>query len=111
MEHGKYAGIAKKGLTVATEALGFWSAFLNSVAMIIVTELGDKTFFIAAIMAMRNPRGIIFAGAVGALIIMTILSTVIGFALPQLLPKSSSREGRGLSQRTTAQPTQQYLHL
>ena len=88
MEHGKYAGIAKKGLTVATEALGFWSAFLNSVAMIIVTELGDKTFFIAAIMAMRNPRGIIFAGAVGALIIMTILSTVIGFALPQLLPKS-----------------------
>ena len=87
LEHGKYAGIAKSGLTVASQAMNFWSAFLNSVAMIIVTELGDKTFFIAAIMAMRNPRGIIFAGAVGALIIMTILSTVIGFALPQFLPK------------------------
>jgi ABC-type glycerol-3-phosphate transport system substrate-binding protein len=34
-------------------ALSFWTAFINSVAMIIVTELGDKTFFIAAIMAMR----------------------------------------------------------
>lgn len=34
----------------------FWSAFLNSVAMIIVTELGDKTFFIAAILAMQHPR-------------------------------------------------------
>ena len=38
------------------ESLEFWPAFLNSLAMILVTELGDKTFFIAAIMAMRNPR-------------------------------------------------------
>lgn len=36
--------------------LGFWGAFLNSVAMIIVTELGDKTFFIAAILAMQYDR-------------------------------------------------------
>ena len=87
-EHGKYAGIAKTGLSVAESAMNFWGAFFNSVAMIIVTELGAKTFFIAAILAMRNPRGIIFAGAISALVIMTVLSTVIGFALPQLLPKA-----------------------
>ena len=40
----------------ATNAYGFWGAFVNSVAMIIATELGDKTFFIAAILAMQFER-------------------------------------------------------
>jgi hypothetical protein len=35
---------------------GFWSAFVNSLVMIWATELGDKTFFIAAILAMRHER-------------------------------------------------------
>jgi Ca2+/H+ antiporter, TMEM165/GDT1 family len=86
-EHGPFAGVSHKGLVIATQALGFWSAFINSVAMIIVTELGDKTFFIAAIMAMRNPRGVVFAGAAAALVVMTVLSTMIGFALPHMLPE------------------------
>mmetsp|Transcript_59204 Transcript_59204/g.157222 ORF Transcript_59204/g.157222 Transcript_59204/m.157222 type:complete len:214 (+) Transcript_59204:220-861(+) len=55
--------------------------------MIIVSELGDKTFFIAAIMAMKHPRGIILAGALGALGLMTVLSAAAGFALPSLLPR------------------------
>ena len=45
---------------------------------------------------MRNPRGIIFAGAISALVIMTVLSTVIGFALPQLLPKAYTHIRWGL---------------
>jgi len=68
--------------------LSFWVAFLNSIAMIIVTELGDKTFFIAAILAMKHDRAVIFAGAIGALALMTVLSAIIGFALPALLPRS-----------------------
>lgn len=71
---------------MGNNTIGFWSAFVNSVAMIIVTELGDKTFFIAAIMAMRYSRLIVYSGAMGALALMTILSSAIGFALPQLLP-------------------------
>jgi putative Ca2+/H+ antiporter (TMEM165/GDT1 family) len=67
--------------------LKFWAAFVNSVAMILVTELGDKTFFIAAILAMRHDRTIIFAGAIGALAVMTVLSAAIGFALPTVLPR------------------------
>uniref|UniRef100_A0A7S3LMN9 GDT1 family protein n=1 Tax=Aplanochytrium stocchinoi TaxID=215587 RepID=A0A7S3LMN9_9STRA len=65
----------------------FVFAFINSLAMIIVTELGDKTFFIAAIMAMKHKRILVYSGAIGALTVMTILSAMIGFALPTLLPK------------------------
>jgi len=45
--------------------LGFWPAFFNSLSMILVTELGDKTFFIAAVLAMRYDRLLIFGGAIG----------------------------------------------
>ena len=34
----------------------FFEAFLKSWGIILASEIGDKTFFIAAIMAMRNPR-------------------------------------------------------
>jgi putative Ca2+/H+ antiporter (TMEM165/GDT1 family) len=44
------------------------------VSVIIVSELGDKTFFIAAIMAMRHPRHTVFLGAITALGLMTVLS-------------------------------------
>ena len=37
-------------------ALGFFHGFAASVSVIIVSELGDKTFFIAAIMAMKHSR-------------------------------------------------------
>lgn len=40
----------------ADDTLNFWHAFVASVSVIIVSELGDKTFFIAAIMAMRHSR-------------------------------------------------------
>ncbi|KAG8038558.1 hypothetical protein G9C98_006254 [Cotesia typhae] len=59
--------------------LGFIHAFLGSLSVILVSELGDKTFFIAAIMAMRHPRLTVFSGAIAALALMTILSvTIIG---------------------------------
>lgn len=72
---------------VSAKTASFWSAFLNSIAMIIVTELGDKTFFIAAVMAMRHPRMVVYLGAISALSVMTVLSAAIGFALPNLLPR------------------------
>lgn len=34
--------------------------FLKSWGMILVSEIGDKTFFIAAIMAMKNPRSTVY---------------------------------------------------
>lgn len=60
--------------------VGFVHAFVASFSVIIVSELGDKTFFIAAIMAMRHPRLTVFAGAIAALALMTVLSAVFGMA-------------------------------
>lgn len=53
---------------------GFTHAFIASISVIIVSELGDKTFFIAAIMAMRHSRLVVFSGAILALIVMTLIS-------------------------------------
>lgn len=54
--------------------LGFIHAFIASISVIIVSELGDKTFLIAAIMAMRHPRLTVFVGGLSALGLMTVLS-------------------------------------
>lgn len=56
------------------ENVGFLHAFVASLSVILVSEIGDKTFFIAAIMAMRHPRLIVFGGAISALALMTVLS-------------------------------------
>ncbi|XP_023738491.1 GDT1-like protein 1, chloroplastic [Lactuca sativa] len=53
---------------------GFASAFL----LIFFSELGDKTFFIAALLAARNSAAVVFLGTFGALGIMTIISVVLG---------------------------------
>jgi len=63
----------------------FKDAFLSSLAMILVAELGDETFIIAAIMAMRHPRLIVLSGALSALAIMTVLSTALGVIAPMLI--------------------------
>lgn len=71
---GAYSSLLDKYMEV-----GFWHAFFVSLAVIIVSEIGDKTFFIAAIMAMKHSRTLIFSAAISALAIMTILSVVLGF--------------------------------
>jgi Ca2+/H+ antiporter, TMEM165/GDT1 family len=56
-------------------------------AMIIVSEIGDKTFLIAAILAMRHPRLVVFAGAFGSLFVMSGLSAAMGHLLPTLVSR------------------------
>lgn len=55
--------------------------------MILVSEVGDKTFLIAALMAMKHDRMLVFSAAFSALIAMTILSAVLGHAVPTLISK------------------------
>jgi len=66
---------------------GFIHAFIASISVIVVSELGDKTFFIAAIMAMRHARLIIYAGAMSALGTMTILSALLGNIVTKFIPR------------------------
>lgn len=65
---------------------GFWKAFTKAVGMIVATEIGDKTFFIASVLSMRHDRSAVFCGALFALVVMTILSAALGRLLPTLLP-------------------------
>lgn len=63
-------------------------SLLLSFTMILFSEIGDKTFIVAALMAMRHPRMVVFTSAFTAMIVMTVLSAVLGHALPTLIPKS-----------------------
>ncbi|KAK4535895.1 hypothetical protein CDCA_CDCA06G1920 [Cyanidium caldarium] len=62
----------------------FSVASYQSLGMILVTELGDKTFFLAAVLAARHSRLLVLQGALSALVIMTVLSAVLGRAFPSL---------------------------
>ncbi|KAL8533398.1 hypothetical protein ACS0TY_009690 [Phlomoides rotata] len=62
--------------------------FTKSLAMTVLSEIGDKTFFAAAILAMRHPRRHVLSGCLGALIVMTILSAVVGWAAPNLISRN-----------------------
>lgn len=64
-----------------------FNVLARSFAMIIFSEIGDKTFLIAAILAMRHPRLVVFAGALFSLIVMSFLSAELGNLLPTLIPK------------------------
>jgi len=61
------------------------TAFSKGLSLITVSELGDKTFFIAVILAMRYSRKIVFAGVLAALAAMTIISVLVG-QVASLLP-------------------------
>lgn len=62
------------------------SAFTPALLLTTVSELGDKTFFISAILAMRHSRRVVFAGAAAALTLMTVLSVMLG-QVAALLPQ------------------------
>jgi Ca2+/H+ antiporter, TMEM165/GDT1 family len=62
------------------------TAFTAGLLLITVSELGDKTFFIAVILAMHHSRRLVFIGVTAALAAMTILSVLLG-QTASLLPK------------------------
>lgn len=63
-------------------------SLLISLLMIIVSEIGDKTFLIAAIMAMKHSRLVVFSAAFSSLAIMSVLSAFLGHVVPNLIPKA-----------------------
>lgn len=60
---------------------GFVNSLLASLLFITLSEIGDKTFFIAAILAMRHSRMLVLSGAVTANTIMFILTVALGYVL------------------------------
>ncbi|KAJ1816110.1 GCR1-dependent translation factor 1 [Coemansia sp. RSA 2599] len=74
--------------TAAAAGNGASDSLLASILMIFVSEIGDKTFLIAAILAMSNPRSTIFLAACSALWLMSILSAFLGHAVVTFIPMS-----------------------
>lgn len=68
-----------------------FKSFYMALSMIFVSEIGDKTFLLAALMAMRHPHMVVFSAAGSALVLMTILSGLLGFILPNLLSPTVTR--------------------
>jgi putative Ca2+/H+ antiporter (TMEM165/GDT1 family) len=53
---------------------GFYQAF----SLVFLSEIGDKTFFIAGLLAMKTSKFVSFVGAIGALAVMTVISVLLG---------------------------------
>ncbi|MEB3156476.1 MAG: TMEM165/GDT1 family protein [Cyanobacteriota bacterium] len=62
------------------------AAFGASFTAITLAELGDKTFFMALILAARHRARWVFLGAFAALTAVTLLSLGLGYGLRELLP-------------------------
>ena len=67
---------------------GFWQAF----SLVFLSEIGDKTFFIAGLLAAKTSKFVSFVGSMAALTVMTILSVGIG----QVFHAVPSGLGQGL---------------
>ena len=64
------------------------AAFGSSLTAITLAELGDKTFFMALILAVRHRARWVFLGAFSALTAVTLISLALGYGLRELLPQS-----------------------
>jgi putative Ca2+/H+ antiporter (TMEM165/GDT1 family) len=64
------------------------AAFGSSLTAITLAELGDKTFFMALILAVRHRGRWVFAGAFAALTAVTLISLGLGYGLRELLPQA-----------------------
>ena len=64
------------------------AAFGASLTAITLAELGDKTFFMALILAARHRARHVFIGAFAALTAVTLISLGLGYGLRELLPAS-----------------------
>jgi Ca2+/H+ antiporter, TMEM165/GDT1 family len=64
------------------------AAFGSSLTAITLAELGDKTFFMALILAVRHRARWVFLGAFAALTAVTLISLALGYGLRELLPAS-----------------------
>ena len=100
---GGYAAVVSGAATPALDSIrhllsssvlaksGFFAAF----SLIFASEIGDKTFFIAALLAMRCGKMISFIGSTIALGIMTVISVAIGFAVKSVPSAVKSSEVLG----------------
>merc|ERR1712178_136840 len=75
------------GSPAATATATMTTSLLQSLSMTILSEIGDKTFFIAAVMAMRYSRTKVFLGAFLAMLGMMLVSVGVGVGLEKVVER------------------------
>ena len=68
----------------ALNAVAASSGFSSAFSLIFVSEIGDKTFFLAALLAAQKSKALVLAGAMGALSLMSVISVIIGYVFQKL---------------------------
>ncbi|KAK4426679.1 GDT1-like protein 5 [Sesamum alatum] len=76
-------------------SLSLQQGFTKSLVMTMVSEFGDRTFCVAAILAMRHPRRSVFFGCLFSVIVMTVLSALVGWVAPNLDDSAASKSSSG----------------
>lgn len=56
----------------------FFPSILKSFLTILVSEIGDKSFFVCTALSMKLPKLAVILGNVTALSIMTIIAAIVG---------------------------------
>jgi putative Ca2+/H+ antiporter (TMEM165/GDT1 family) len=82
------AGVAGAFVRRALDPAGFAAGLTASFLLVLASEIGDKTFFISALLSMKYSRALVLLGSMLALGSMTVISVVIGqvfHALPASL--------------------------
>lgn len=82
---GQPAWAVEGAAALSAQTASWWSSvvetgFYQAFSLVFLSEIGDKTFFIAGLLAMKTSKIVSFLGSMGALAVMTIISVVIGQA-------------------------------
>ncbi len=76
----------------------FWQTFISTFTLVLLAELGDKTQLSVMLLAAQDrPIWGVFLGAVGALIIASLLAVIVGASLARYLPTLYIQKGAGLA--------------
>jgi putative Ca2+/H+ antiporter (TMEM165/GDT1 family) len=59
-----------------------FSSFNKAIVSNLVSEFGDKTFILSAILAMKYNGVLVFIGSSLGFILMTFLGSVVGYMIP-----------------------------
>jgi putative Ca2+/H+ antiporter (TMEM165/GDT1 family) len=62
----------------------FREGLISAFFLIFFSEIGDKTFFIALLLALQRPKSAVFTGTFGALAVMTVISVGLGRVLHEI---------------------------
>lgn len=74
----------------------FWQTFVSAFLLVLLAELGDKTQLSVMLLAAQDrPILGVFLGAVGALIVTSLLAVLVGSTLARYIPAVYIQKGAG----------------